>query len=73
MSRGRRIALIAGGSIAGLLLLVVITGVVVVQTAWFQDKVRVKILSSIEEATGGKVDIRSFTFDWHKLRAEVRS
>src|SRR5215831_1627892 len=72
MSRGRRIGLIIGGSIVGLLVIVLVAGLVIVQTGWFQNQVRVKIISSIEDATGGKVDIRSFSFDWHRLRAEIQ-
>src|SRR5262249_39233833 len=43
-----------------------------VQTDWFRNKVRQQIVASVEEATGGKVDIGSFSFDWTHLRAQVR-
>jgi translocation and assembly module TamB len=71
MSRGRKIAAIIGGSLAGLILLVVIAGIVVVQTDWFRNFVRAKIVTAVEDATGGKVDLGSFTFAWSHLRADV--
>lgn len=73
MSRGRKIAAIIGGSLAGLIVIVVIGGIVIVQTDWFRNMVRAKIVSAVEEATGGKVEIGSFSFDWHHLRAQVRN
>ena len=72
MSRARKIGLIIGGSLVGLLLAVVVAGVLIARTEWFRNTVREKIVSSVEEATGGKVDVGSFRFDWTNLRAEVR-
>lgn len=73
MSRGRKIAAIVAGSLAGLILVVVIAGIVIVRTDWFRNMVRTKIVASVEEATGGKVEIGSFNFEWSHLRAEVRN
>jgi translocation and assembly module TamB len=73
MTRGRKIAAIVGGSILGLILAAFVTGVVIVRTEWFRDMVRGKLVSAVEEATGGKVEIGSFTFDWTHLRAQVRT
>ena len=72
MSRPRRILAIVAGGIAGLILLVVIAGVIIVQTQWFRNFVRTKIVSAVEDATGGKADIASFDFDWTHLRAQIR-
>jgi translocation and assembly module TamB len=71
MSRGRKIAYIVGGSLAGLILLVIVAGIVIVQTQWFRDFVRAKIVSAVEEATGGTVELRSFSFAWTHLRVDV--
>jgi len=71
MSRGRRIAAIVAGSIAGLILIVFVAGIIIVQTPWFRNLVREKIVTAVEAATGGKVDIASFDFDWTHLRARV--
>lgn len=68
---GRRIATITGVSILGLIVVVLITAFVVVQTDWFRNYVREKIISVTEEATGGKVDIARFDFDWSHMRATV--
>lgn len=72
MSRRRRIAAIVGGSLAGLIAIAIIAGIVIVRTDWFRNMVRTKIVSAVEDATGGRVEIASFAFDWHRLRAQVR-
>src|SRR4051794_15156294 len=73
MSRGRKIALIIGGSLLGLILLVGIAIFVTVQTDWFRNFVRAKIIAAVEEATGGRVELGSFNFTWSKLRADVNN
>ncbi|MBZ5583731.1 MAG: translocation/assembly module TamB domain-containing protein [Acidobacteriia bacterium] len=73
MSRPKKIALIVGGSILGLIVVVFIAGIIIVQTQWFRDTVRNKIVTATEDATGGKVDVGSFSFDWTHLRAVVRN
>ncbi|HUK18068.1 MAG TPA: hypothetical protein VLW65_16700, partial [Bryobacteraceae bacterium] len=72
MTRGRKIAAIAAGSIGGLVLILLAGIVITVRTAWFRNFVREKIIASVEQATGGKVDVGSFAFDWTHLRATVR-
>src|SRR5215510_14014717 len=71
MTRGRKIALIAGGSLAGLIAVLVVAGIIIVQTQWFRDFVRDKIITSVEEGTGGTATIGAFSFDWTHLRADV--
>jgi len=72
MTRGRKIAAIAAASLAGLAALALAAGILIVRTQKFRDMVREKIVTAVEDATGGKVDIASFSFDWHHLRAQVR-
>ena len=72
MRRFKRIALIVAASLAGLALALVIAGIIIVQTQWFRDFVRTKIVSAVEDATGGKAEIGSFSFDWRHLRAQIR-
>jgi translocation and assembly module TamB len=67
----RKTTLISVAAIIACLLLIGITAVVVVQTDWFRNYVRQKIISSTEDATGGKVEIRSFSFDVRHLRAVI--
>lgn len=71
MSRGKRIALIVSGSLVGLVLLLFGAGIVIVQTQWFRDMVRTKLIAAVEDATGGRVEIGGFSFDWSHLRARV--
>ena len=72
MSRGRKIAAIIIGSLAALAVIVFVAVIIIVQTNWFRNMVREKIVTAVEESTGGKVDIASFAFDWRHLRAQVR-
>jgi translocation and assembly module TamB len=72
MSRGRKwAAWILGGGVVALLAFAV-TVVVIVRSHWFYDRVRRSIVETVETATGGRVEIASFQFDWHNLRAQVR-
>ncbi len=71
MSRRVRVVLIVGGSIFALLLLLGVTGLLVVQSRWFHDKVRDRIVTTAETATGGRVEIQRFDFDWHTLTATL--
>ena len=71
MSRGKKTACIAACSMAGLFLLLAAAAAIVVQTSWFREQVRQRIVGEIENATGGRVEIGAFSFDWHKLEAKV--
>jgi translocation and assembly module TamB len=71
VSRARKwIAWILGGG-AVLLLLLAGAAVLVVRSQWFYARVRAGIVKTVETATGGRVEIGAFRFDWHRLRAEV--
>ena len=71
MSR-TRIAFTMAGSLAGLLLLIVVAGVLTIRSQWFYERVRRSLVSNVETATGGRVEAQSFRFDWKRLRAEVQ-
>lgn len=73
MSRRMKIPLIVLGSLAGLVVVLIIAGLIVIQTAWFRDMVRDRIVTEVEKSTGGKVEIAAFEFDWKNLRAVVRN
>ena len=66
----RRMAWVAGSLVAALLLVAAVL-VLTVQSPWFYNQVRQRLVSTLENATGGRVEIRSFTFDWKRLRAKV--
>ena len=57
--------------VAGLIVVAVLGVIITVQTDWFRNYVRDTIISSVEESTGGKVDLASFDFDVWSLRAVV--
>ena len=73
MSRARRIVRIVAASVAGLLLVVLVAGIVIVQTQWFRNKVRApRSWARWKTATGGTAEIGAFAFDWRHLRAQIR-
>jgi translocation and assembly module TamB len=54
-----------------LVLLAGVTAIFVVRSAWFNGKVRQFIVGTVEKATGGRVEVATFRFDWKHMRAEV--
>ena len=72
MSRGTRTVLLRiGSALAALIVIAAIGAIVVVQTDWFRNYVTQKIIAAAEQATGGRVEIASFRFDWRHLQADV--
>ena len=45
--------------------------VLALQSDWFRNRVRGRIVSEIEQSTGGRVEIGTFAYDWRTLTAEV--
>jgi translocation and assembly module TamB len=68
----RRRAIRTAGAAAAAIALTAAAGLLVVQSRWFHDRVRERIVATVEEATGGRVEIESFGFDWRRMRAEIR-
>lgn len=66
--RAKLIRNIAIGFAAFVVVLFLAT-IATVQTNWFREYVKRKIVTAAEEGTGGKVEIGSFTFEWTHLRA----
>ncbi len=73
MTRPGRIVLISAGSMVLLLLIIAVAGFTIVQSGWFQNQVRLRLITEVEDATGGKAEIGAFHFDWKTLTAEVDS
>lgn len=71
MSRPVKFTLWMLGGVVCLAVALAVAFLIVVQTAWFKDKVRERIASVAEQATGGRVEIGNFNYDWHALSAEV--
>jgi translocation and assembly module TamB len=73
MSRRSRLPLIAGAAILGLAALAALVGVLVVQSGWFREQVRQRVMAEAEKATGGRVEIGSFAFDWRTLTVQLHN
>ncbi len=46
-----------------------LAAIITVQTNWFREYVRNKIIAAVEDGTGGRAEIGTFAFDWTHLRA----
>lgn len=71
MTRTRKRLLILAATLSTLLLLSVISVVLILQSRWFFNYVRTRLVTTVETATGGRVEIGAFRFNWKTLRAEV--
>jgi len=60
MSRTKKWTRNIGIGIGALLVLVLLTAVIVVRTAWFRNFVKQEIISATESGTGGRAEIGSF-------------
>jgi translocation and assembly module TamB len=71
MRRRRIIKCLA--ALTGAIVLMAVLVAVTLRSPWFYEKVRQKLVATIETATGGRVEVGSFRFHWITLRAEVTS
>src|SRR5207237_927886 len=51
----------------------IIAGILVVRSGWFYEKVRERIITEMSHATGGRVELGTFAFDWTRMEASVGS
>ena len=58
--------------LAALACLLAVALLLVLQSAWFRDQVRKRIIAQVETATGGKVEIRAFNYNWQTLTANLQ-
>ena len=58
--------------VGALLCVLAIALLVVLQSNWFRDELRKLIIKQVETATGGKVEIGGFDYDWRKLTVDLR-
>src|SRR5712692_2005474 len=70
MNRKRLIGWILG-SIAALVVLVLVAGFFILRSDDFHQYVLAKVVQKAEEATGGQVHIQNFDFHWRNLTADV--
>ncbi len=73
MSRRTKLVLSVVGGLAAVALIVGISALFVLQSDWFSNYVRDKIIASAEESTGGKVEVGAFQFDWKHLTVRIRN
>ena len=71
MTRRGRIALVSSGAVIALVAIAAVVGVMVVQSGWLLEKIRVRVVEQAEKATGGKVEIGALRLDWKTLTAEL--
>lgn len=71
MSRPTKILIRIALALGALLGVLTVAGVVLVQTDWFREFVRNKIITATENSTGGTVNIGSYAFDWKHLRSTI--
>ena len=71
MTRARHLIWQSLTAAAVLLLLCAVTGVLVVRSGWFREKVRQRIIAEVETATGGRVEVGNFSFKWETLVARI--
>ena len=72
MTKRKKILLTVAGSIAGVLIVLLIAAIVTIQTPWFANFVRHKIIATAEESTGGTVEIGAFEFDLGHFTVRIR-
>src|SRR5258708_14276033 len=71
MTRARHLMRQCLVAAAILLVISAITGLLVVRSGWFRELVRQRIVSEIEAATGGRVEVGNFYFKWETLVAKI--
>ncbi len=61
-------------TVAGLLGLAIVLALAVLlilPSTWFREQVRTRIVAEVEKASGGRVEIGSFQFDWTGMMVEI--
>ena len=71
MTRRKKLVLFTLAAIALLVALGAGILMITVQSDWFKNQVRQRIVAVAEKATGGRVEIGRFNYDWHALTVEL--
>ncbi|HEY6392412.1 MAG TPA: translocation/assembly module TamB domain-containing protein, partial [Bryobacteraceae bacterium] len=69
--RTKKVMLYSVLGLVGLVLIAVVSALIAVRTDWFKNKVRDRIVAIAETATGGRVEIGRFDYQWPGLTVEV--
>ncbi len=70
MTRRRRLFVSLGAALAGVIIVASLGSWFILRSNWFRDEVRRRVIAEVERATGGKVELKAFDYDWHTLTAE---
>ncbi|HZQ52532.1 MAG TPA: translocation/assembly module TamB domain-containing protein [Bryobacteraceae bacterium] len=73
MSKPKKIIVTILASLAGLIVVLFIAAIIILQSGWFSNFVRNKIVATLEDSTGGKVEIGAFQFDLGHLTLRIRN
>ncbi len=57
--------------LAAAILVVTIAAIFVLQSGWFRNKVRERIITEVENATGGRVEAGNFDYNWERSTAGI--
>lgn len=69
MSRPFRIVRNIALALLALIVVLIVAGILIVRSPWFQNYVKQTIVTSVENSTGGRVEMGTFHFDWTSLSA----
>lgn len=67
----RKTTIRTAAALAILLAAAGITGILLVRSGWFRERVRERIVAELERVTGGRAELGSFTFDWRDMVATI--
>ncbi len=73
MRRKHRFISIAVVAICAVFALLVVTALYTLQSNWFKERVRQKIVLAVQDASGGRVELGRFDYDWRTLTADFRN
>jgi translocation and assembly module TamB len=71
MRRSVRRLIYVLAALAALAVLLALSVVIILPSSWFREKVRARIMDEVERASGGRIEVGSFRFDWTTMTAEV--
>lgn len=71
MSLRKKAWLFSLAGVAALLITALFAAGLVLRTSWFKNQVRARLVSVAAMATGGRVEIGEFDYNWSNLTVEV--
>ena len=69
LSKLSRSFLKATALLCALVLIVSVVALFILQTGWFEEQVRRRIVAAVQEASGGSVELGNFSYNWQTLTA----